>query len=506
MKLQRKKNAIRNIEFGFLNKIITILFPFLMRTVLIKTLGTEYLGLSSLFTSILQVLSLSELGVGSAMVFQLYKPIAENDTEKICQLQSAYRKIYRIIGTIIMGIGLILLPFISFFIEGGYPKDINIYVLFIIYLFNSSASYLMFSYRTSILSAYQRRDIILNVGTIIHIILYLVQLFCLINYKNYYAYVIWIPIFTIIENVVNAIYAKRIYPEIKPIGKANKQDIKEVFNNVKNLFGHKLANVVTNSADTIVISSFLGLNMVTIYNNYYYLMSAVSGILDIIYQGILAGIGNSIASESKEKNKKDFFKFYFINAWLVGWCTICFICLFQPMIKLWMGADLMLNFSSVILLGIYFYVWKIRQSILTYKDAAGMWKIDRLKPYIEIIFNLTINIVLVNIIGINGVIISTILSMAIISIPWETKAFFNKYLNENIIEYYKKLTLYIFITIIGCIITYFICNLIVIEGIIGFIVKIIICTFVPNIALIIICILSKNSNFKNVIEMFRKNK
>ena len=398
MKLQRRKNAFRNIEFGFLNKMVTILFPFLMRTILIKTLGSEYLGLSSLFTSILQVLSLSELGIGSAMVFELYKPIAKNDTEKICKLQNLYRVIYKIIGTVIVTIGVILLPFLNNFIEGGYPEDINIYVLYILYLFNSAASYLLFAYKSSILTAYQRRDIILNIGSIVHVLLYVIQIICLVNFKNYYAYVIWLPIFTIIENVLISIYVDKKYPEYKPIGKLDKNEIKNVFLNVKDLFGHKLSNVVTNSADTIVISSFIGLNMVTIYNNYYYLMSAISGILDIVYQGILAGIGNSIVSESKEKNKNDFYKFYFINAWIVGWCSICFVCLFQPMMKLWMGSNLMLDFSSVILLGIYFYVWKIRQTILTYKDAAGMWKIDKIKPYIEIIFNLTINIILVNII------------------------------------------------------------------------------------------------------------
>ena len=369
-----------------------------MRTILIKTLGSEYLGLSSLFTSILQVLSLSELGIGSAMVFELYKPIAKNDTEKICKLQNLYRVIYKIIGTVIVTIGVILLPFLNNFIEGGYPEDINIYVLYILYLFNSAASYLLFAYKSSILTAYQRRDIILNIGSIVHVLLYVIQIICLVNFKNYYAYVIWLPIFTIIENVLISIYVDKKYPEYKPIGKLDKNEIKNVFLNVKDLFGHKLSNVVTNSADTIVISSFIGLNMVTIYNNYYYLMSAISGILDIVYQGILAGIGNSIVSESKEKNKNDFYKFYFINAWIVGWCSICFVCLFQPMMKLWMGSNLMLDFSSVILLGIYFYVWKIRQTILTYKDAAGMWKIDKIKPYIEIIFNLTINIILVNII------------------------------------------------------------------------------------------------------------
>lgn len=317
MKLERRKNSVRNIKFGFLNKIITIMFPFIMRTALIYTMGTEYLGLSSLFSSILQVLSLSELGIGSAMVFELYRPIAENDIKKICELQNLYKKIYRIIGTIILVIGICILPFLGVFIKGSYPIDVNIYVLYVLYLLNSSASYLLYAYKSTLLTAYQRRDVISNIGTVVHIILYIIQLICLINFHNYYAYVIWLPIFTIIENIITAVYVKKMYPDCNPKGKLERIEIKNIVVRVRDLFGHKLSSVVTNSVDTIVISSFIGLNMVTIYNNYYYLMSAVSGVLDIVYQGILAGIGNSLVSESKEKNRKDFNKFFFINAWIV---------------------------------------------------------------------------------------------------------------------------------------------------------------------------------------------
>lgn len=506
MKLERKKNSIRNIAFGFLNKIITILFPFAMRTVLIYTMGSEYLGLSSLFSAILQVLSLSELGIGSAMVFELYEPIAKNDKERIIKLQNLYRRIYRMIGTVILTIGICMLPFLSYFIKGSYPADINIYVLYLLYLLNSSASYLLYAYKSTLLTAHQRRDIISNIGTVVHIALYIMQIICLVNFRNYYAYVIWLPIFTIIENIITAIYVKKMYPEYKPQGNLEKEEVKTIFVRVKDLFGHKLSAVVTNSVDTIVISTFLGLNMVTIYNNYYYLMSAVSGILDIIYQGILAGIGNSLASETKQKNRKDFDKFFFINAWIVGWCTICFACLYQPMIELWMGKELMLSFSSVILLCIYFYVWKIRQTILVYKDAAGMWNIDNKKPYVEILMNLILNIILVNLIGINGVIISTIISMLLISLPWETREFFKQYFEEGTKAYYKKLMFYTLVTIFGCVVTYFMSNIISIKGIIGFIIKILICVIFPNIILAMVCIGTKNKNFKEITKMLKRNK
>lgn len=162
----------------------------------------------------------------------------------------------------------------------------------------------------------------------------------------------------------------------------------------------------------------------------------------------------------------------------------------------------MLSFDSVILLCIYFFIWKIRQTVLVYKDAAGMWNIDNKKPYIEIIVNLALNIILVNWIGINGVIISTIVSMLCISLIWETKVFFKEYFNETTISYYKKLLLYIFTTIMGCILTYAICSCITIGGIMGFIFKIIICVLVPNVVLIILC--RKNENFKYAVKLLKR--
>ena len=500
--MERKKNGIRNIKCGMFNQIITIVFPFLMRTILIKVLGAEYLGLNSLFTSILQVLNLTELGMGSAMVFGLYKPIAKNDTNKIKELQRIYQVLYRCIGTIIFILGIIILPFLKFFIKGSYPSDINIYIIYLLHLINTSVSYLMASYKGTLLTAHQRRDVIPNIGTVIHISLYIIQIICLVLLKNYYMYVIWIPIFSIIENIFIYTYTTKMYPKYKPTKTINRKELKKTFSKAKDLLGHKLSNVVTNSVDTIVISTFLGLSMVTIYNNYYYLMSAISGMLEIVYQGILAGIGNSLVSESKEKNRRDFERFSFINSWIVGWCSICFLCLYQPMISLWMGNEYMLSMSSVILLCIYFYVWKIRQTVLLYKDAAGLWDIDKTKPYIEIVSNLIINIILVNIIGINGVIVSTIVSMLFISLPWETRVFFKRYFNSNTYDYYKKWFKYLIITSVIAVITYYLCSFVKLSGILDLIVKGMVCAFVPNI---IFCIIyQKDENFLYSIDIIRK--
>lgn len=483
MKLERKKNAKRNILFGILNKLATVLFPFVLRTMLIYTLGSEYLGLSSLFTSVLQVLSLSEMGIGSAMVFHMYKPIAEDNYEEIAELVNLYKYIYRIIGSVIFAGGMLVMPFLRYFIEGDVPADVNIYVLFVLYLINSSESYFISAYRSTILNALQRRDICMCIGLISHILLYLVQIVCLVFYKNYYLYIIWLPVFTCVENVITAVYVKHHYPQYLLNKKVSFTRLKEIMLNVRDMFGHKLSSVVTVSVDSIVISGFLGLQMVAIYNNYYYLISAIVGFLDVAYRGILAGVGNSIVLESREKNYRDFEKFNLLNVWIVGWCSICFLCLYQPFMQIWMGNSLMMPWSAVCLLVGYFYIWKIRQMVLIYKDAAGMWKIDRVKPYVEIVVNLTLNILLVQQIGIHGVILSTIVSMLFVSFPWETNMFFKMYFKMSPVRYYKKQLLYLGITLVFAALTYHLCSFIRWQGILGIGLRLLVCMIVPNLLL-----------------------
>ena len=164
MKIERAKNATRNVVFGFLLKIYTLIFPFIMRTAMIYWMGVEYLGLNSLFTSILQVLNLAELGVGSAMVFSMYKPIAADDDEEICALMKLYKIYYRVIGCVVLGVGLVLLPFLDKLISGEVPNDINIYILYLLNLGATVLTYWLFAYRNSLFQAYQREDIISKVS------------------------------------------------------------------------------------------------------------------------------------------------------------------------------------------------------------------------------------------------------------------------------------------------------------------------------------------------------
>lgn len=497
MKIERTKNVIRTTVFGALYKIINIILPFFTRTVILYVLGTQYLGLSSLFSSILSFLSLAELGVGSAMVYSMYKPIAHNDRKTICALLNLYRHLYRRIGFIIMALGISLMPFLRRLIHGSVPSDINIYLLYFLYLLNAVISYWMFAYKTSLLQAHQRYDIDSKVAMVITPLSYVVMLGCLFLTKNYYLYVIWIPIFTAATNVVKLFLVNRLFPGYEPEGDIDPQLKESITKKVKALIGTKLNTVVLNAADNIVMSAFLGLTAIAMYGNYHYIMSSITGFIGIVYGAMTAGLGNSLVTETREKNYADLLRFSFINAWIVGWCSICLVCLYQPFMKIWVGEKLMFPLYVVFEFGLYFYVYMIRKIPVTYKDAAGIWWEDRFRPYVCMFLNLGLNIFLVRIIGVSGIILSTVFSL-FISIPWENYTIFKYIFKVSSREYYLKMAVYLVETILCGGAAYFLCGLLG-DSIPAFIGKMFICLIVPNV--IYACMNCKRKEFSEAFRL-----
>lgn len=485
MSNSRAKNSIRNVSFGFINKIVSLVCPFVIRTIIIKKLGSEYLGINSLFNAILNVLSLSELGFGSAIVFSMYKPIAHNKKDKINQLLNFYRKIYHIIGGIVLTIGLILVPFLGFLVKDDLPADMNLYILYFIYLFNSVLSYFLFSYKESLFNANQRSDITNLVKTLVSIGMYIIQIIILFMGGNYYQYIVLLPISTIAINVIQNKLSLKMYPDIKCEGKIDKEELESIKKRVSALIGHKIGGTILYTFDNIIISSFLGLTIVAMYGNYYYLISAILTTFTTIYSSITAVIGNSIVMETKEKNYKTFKKLSFANYWFAIWCTICYVCLAQKFMVIWMGSKFLFGFDTVILLGIFMFIQLIRKTILSYKDAAGMWQEDKFKPYIESIANLIINIILVNIIGINGVIISSIIATGLISLPWELHILFKNYFKKSEFAYVKHFALNIVNMIAIFVCTYCICNSFHFNMYLDFLFSLLVCALLPNIILLV---------------------
>lgn len=481
--MNRKKNATRNIIFGTCLKLYQIVVPFLMRTIMIYFMGVQYLGLNSLFTSVLQVLNLAELGVGSAMVYSMYKPVAEHDNNTICALMGLYRKYYRIIGMVVLAAGCVIIPFVPHLIKSDVPEGINIYVLYVMNLLATVFTYWLYAYKNSILQAYQRNDIVSKVTIITDTIKYILQIFTIVFLKNYYMYVLVLILLQIASNIITAAVVTRMYPEYRCKGSLPKEEVAQINSRIRDLFTSKIGAVIVNSADTVVISAFLGLTVLAIYQNYFFIISSVIAFIAVVFSSCTAGIGNSIIVETKEKNYNDFKKFTFLIAWIAGFCTVCIVCLMQPFMNIWMNGNekLMLGMSEVVCFCIYFFVYEIQQLLLTYKDAAGMWHEDKYRPLVTALTNLALNIIMVQFFGLYGVLLSTVISIIFIGMPWLFYNLFTVLFKRNAAKYVIRVVYYTVITIVISIITYSVCSLVPFTGIAELIVKLIICIIVPNL-------------------------
>lgn len=452
-KSERITNSIRNVFYGTISYIIAFIFPFLTRTIIIYKFGVEYAGITSLFSSILQVLNLSELGFSTAVVYALYEPISKNDNDKICCLISFFRKIYKFIGIFIFCAGIIICPFIKHLIKGTYPSNINIYVIFLLLLMNTALSYLFWGYKSILFVAYQRSDMTSKAQVFSNIIMYILQIISLVLIKNFYAFIICMLIGTFTNNLLLQINSKKMYPQIKPYGLLPNDEKNKLLKKVGTLFGHQLDGVIITSADNIIISIFLGLNTLTIYGNYNIISNALISMLVMVAHSFGASIGNSLAIETKEKNYKNFIDFSYMLINLSGICAILMFILFQDFMRIWMGSEMLLDTKIVLLLCLSFYIRMAKRPGNTYKVENGLWEADMLKPYIAGISNLVLNIIFVQFIGLYGVILSTIISLEIIEKPWETYVLFKHYFEKGLKKYITiQLYSLIKLTLIGTIV------------------------------------------------------
>lgn len=431
------KQSTKNVAVNVGAKMIMMLLPFAIRSVIIYTLGTVYLGLDSLFASILNMLSLSELGFSSAIVYSMYKPVAEKDDRKVRALLAFYKKIYFIVGSVIMTAGLAIMPFIEFFIADGTPRPdgINIYIVYLILLINTGLSYFLFAYKSSILVATMRNDVDAVIDLVRSLLSHGLQIVVLVIFQQYYLYIVVLPLITIANNIARSIIIDKRYPQYKGKERLEKADKKDIMTRVGALVGNKIGGVVFISVDSIVISSFLGLTVLGKYTNYYTIFSAVYAIFSTAYTAIQSTVGNNLVRKSKEENYSLFRKLFMGNALLTCFCTCCFAFLFQPFMRLWVGQENLLGLSIPVLFAMYYFTKSTRRICFLFKEAAGMWREDWLKPYVSVICNLAVNILLVKLIGLPGVIISSVFALVFIETPWETAVFFKKYFKRSAAQY-----------------------------------------------------------------------
>jgi len=503
--VNRTSAATRNILFGVINRFVSMIFPFLIRTVIINTISVQYLGISSLFTSILQILDVTELGFSSAITYCLYEPVAHGKTCEVQALMNLYRKIYNIVGSIIFAVGLCILPFLPKLIHGEIPADTNLYLLYIMYLMNTVLSYWLFAYKGALLYVHQRNDISVNIQSITLTLQYLIQIGVLYVFRSYYLYFAITILSTVIRNILNSIVVDIKYSKYKSQGEVDRKVVSEIKKKVSGLFVQKICRMTRNSFDSIALSVSVGLTVVAQYGNYYYIMYAVISIVGIIAGSIRASVANELVTENMEKNKNDFFLFQFMFAWISGFCVSCLLCLYQKFMYIWIGEDLMLGMREVILFCIYFYLMMMVYIRSVYDDASGIWWESKEISIFESVTNIVLNFILGKHFGICGIIFATIVSILIWDFSIKSRYLFKiKFFDYKVTEFYKAQLSWALIAAIISICSYYCSNLIFPgNGFIPFFGTILICMVVSNILYFVI--FRKSKYWGNSMQLLQRS-
>lgn len=429
---QRSRNVTRNIIFGCVNRFFSILMPFIVRTVLIYRFGALFLGLNSLFTSIFQVLNLAELGFGTAVVYSLYKPVAEKDTEKVCAYLATFRKIYRIIGCVILIVGFAFMPFFPYLLKGSViPEGTNLFIWYVIFMADTAISYLLFGYKTVIPTALQRNDLISKIDTAILTGKSLLQIFFLVCTDNFYFFLLTSLLFTVIRNLLVSRLVGQLYPQYVCRGNITEDEFAAMKRLVGGLALSKIREVSRNALDNICITAFIGITMTAVYDNYFTIHAAVVSISMVLCNAMFSSVGNSIVTESPDKNYTDMRRFNFLYMLLAGWVTICLFCLYQPFMRLWMGKDLMLGPYEVAAFCLYFYILKMGDIRWVYFEGAGLWWKARYIAVSEIILNLFLNVLFAKYWGVFGVIAATLVSLFFVNFICSARVLFNNYFHND---------------------------------------------------------------------------
>lgn len=489
----RSDVSIKNIKYSVFSQFLVFIISFITRTIFINTLGADYLGLNGLLSNVITVISLADLGIGTVLIYSMYEPLAQNDSEKLKALIHFYKKVYLTIALVIFLLGLAIMPFLNVFIKESINVG-NIQIIFLLFLINTTVSYLCV-YKISIINADQKGYIVVVVQQIFNLVANIIMIIILLLVKNYYLYLFIQIIFSVSSNIYLSKKAERLYPFIceKQYEELSKKEILKLKKDIFAIFFHRIGGVVVSGTDNILISSLVSIKDVGIYSNYLLIINTVKRIVVQFFSSISATVGNLLIEEDKNYTYNIFNKVFFANFWIYGFCSIAFLNLLNPFITIWLGKEYVFSSLIVMFIVLNFYIDGMRQSTLIFKDASGLFWNDRYKPIVESIVNLAVSIYLGYYYGVLGILLGTFVSMFFISSICEVYVLFKNNFNRNIYLYYKKYFYYFIQVLIAYLVLSLSSNFIYNGTIISFIFICILTVFIPNI--VFLAFNYKNENF-----------
>jgi len=500
----RTNNSIRNSIMVLCEQMVYNVLSFICRTVFIYSLGKTYLGFSGLFSDILSLLSLGELGVGTAITYSMYKPAAEGDYKKLAALLNLYKRVYTIIGIGITIAGLCLTPFLGLFIS-DIPDIPELPIIYILYLLSSTSSY-FFVYKKSILITDQKSYI----ASLIYIVTISLQNICqiviLLLFKNFIFYLVLQVLFSLINNISISIYVDKHYIELKEYGneKLSKGETKVIYDNIKAMFLSKLSSAVVTSTDNLIISTFVSTITLGLYSNYTLFVTMFRNITIKIFEALHGSVGNLIVLEKPEKIYQVFKELWFTNFWLVSFCASGLYVLINPFIKLWVGDSYLLGEQVVFIICLNLYMRLIRNTFLAFIDTYGLFKELRWKCIAEALINLITSLIFViNLdMGIYGVLLGTFVSNILTNFWYEPYLLFVKKFNVSLFQYFKLFFEYFLCTVFATLLAKVFCDyVVVISGWLGFAFKLISCCVIINGLYVLI--FHKTSEFEYLLNVLK---
>ncbi len=488
--MARTQNSIRNIMAAMAGQVGGVLVNLLARVFFLHFLNQTYLGLNGLFTNVLTMLSLVELGVGPAMAYSLYKPLADNDTERIKSHMLFYKKAYITIGLAIAALGLVFLPFYTVFMD-EVPDIPHLNVIYLLFVANTVVSY-FYSYKRALIVCDQKKYIDTSVHYGAYFVLNVVQIIFLALTSNYVLFLILQVISTWAENVILARKADKLYPYLrdKNVQPLEKEDSRVIFRNVAAMSMHKIGAVVVNSTDNILISKLIGLATAGLYNNYYTIIHPLQTITNQIFESIVASVGN-LKATVKEGDlshlKETFNDVFFFGFWIFTFCSICLLNLLHPFIEfLWLrNKGWLLDNMTLYVLVLNFYLYGMRRPVLTFRDATGAFWHDRYKPIFESVINLVASILLAKSFGLAGIFLGTLVSTVTTSLWVEPMVLYRNVFKSQLRDYFIRFFGYTFVGVIICVITTWVCNQVG-YSLLSLIPRGLICLILPNALLLVV--------------------
>ena len=502
--MTRTNKSIRNVVYALLMSVGTIVVGLIAQRVFIHTLGAEYLGINGLFTSIVSMLALVELGLSSAIYYHLYKPVAVGDTAMVRSLVDFYKKGYRLIAVGVLLLGMCTVPFLGAIVgETTIPE--NIYFIYLLFLVDIVCSYLL-TYKRAVLYVDQNNHIISMVHLGYLIALNSFQIGILLATENFYLYLIIKIVMRLGENIVLTFITNKKYPyltdkSVVPLNNATKS---EIYKKVRGLSYHKVATYVVLGTDNIIVSLFFGIVTVGLYSNYLLVITAIYAIMSQAFAAITSSIGNLLVSAKSSQSFQVYKKLRLVNLWLSCFAATSLLVVMDSFVTIWIGEQYLLPKGVLVALSLNLYLTLFRSALGSFKEASDIFHQDRFVPIVESVANIVFSLVFLHFFGLAGVFLGTACSTLIVHLFSYPIYVYKPLFEQSYLPYYKDFFKSFFIAVSVAAVTYAISRSLALEGnFITFAVNVLLCLVVP--ALILFAVFHKSPELKYFTQLFNKS-